>query len=53
LACPYNLILEDFINFTISAPCKISFISLFVLILQLSPSFMGPYIFLITSFQIF
>jgi hypothetical protein len=37
--CPYHLILEDFINFTISAPCKIYFISLFVLILQLSPSF--------------
>jgi hypothetical protein len=34
-ACPYHLILEDFINCTISAPYKISFISLFVFILQL------------------
>jgi hypothetical protein len=45
--CPYHLILEDFINFTISAPFTISFISFFFLILQRSPSFVGPYIFLI------
>jgi hypothetical protein len=22
--CPYHLILEDFVNFTVSAPCNIS-----------------------------
>jgi hypothetical protein len=41
--CPHHLNLGDFINFTLSAPSNISSISLFVLILQLSPSFMEPY----------
>jgi hypothetical protein len=44
--CPHHLNLRDFINFTISASSNISSISLFVLILQLSPSFMGPEILL-------
>jgi hypothetical protein len=37
---------RDFVNCIMSFPCNMSFISLFVLILQHSPSFMGPYIFL-------
>jgi hypothetical protein len=40
--CPYHFNLSDFINFTMSAHCNMSCSSLFVLILQLSFSCLGP-----------
>ena len=44
LTWPYHLSRRDFINFTISVLCDMSFISLFVLILHLVPSITGPHI---------
>lgn len=41
-----NPSLSDLINFTVSGHCNITFISLYILILQLSSTFMGLYIFL-------
>ena len=43
---------KDFINFKVSFPCNILFISLFISIIQHSPSLTGPYI-LMTTFQVF
>ena len=40
LICPYHLILSDFANFTVSAPCRISCISLRLLVLRLHSYFM-------------
>jgi hypothetical protein len=44
--CPYHLNLSNLVNFTVPAPCDVSCIPLLFLILQLSSSYMGPYIFL-------
>jgi hypothetical protein len=43
---PYHLRHSDFRNFTVSFPCNMFFISLFVLVLQCSLSFRGLYILL-------
>lgn len=50
--CPYHLNLSDSVYFTMSAPCHISHNFVFVLILQLSSSFMEPCIFLTMPFRI-
>ena len=49
-AWPYHQSRRDFINFTVSAPCNMSFICLVVLILQRSP-FMSQYIIFLTIFR--
>jgi hypothetical protein len=41
----FHLSRRDFINFTVSSVCNMTFLSLFALILQPSLSFMGPCIF--------
>jgi hypothetical protein len=50
--CPYHLNLSDSIYFTISAPCHIACILVFVLILQLSSSFMESCKFFTVPFRI-
>ena len=50
LICPYHLILSDFANFTVSAPCRVSCISLRLLVLRLHSYFMWPYFLLLTAF---
>ena len=40
---PYHVSRRGFVNFTIYSSCSVSFISLFVFILQGSPSFAGPH----------
>ena len=50
--CPYHLNISGSRCFTMSAPCRLSCISVFFLILQLSSSFTEPCIFLTKSFRI-
>jgi hypothetical protein len=50
--CPYHLNLSDYIYFTISAPCHIACILVFVLILQLYSSFMESCKFFTMPFRI-
>ena len=46
--CIYHRNLSDIINFTMSAPCTISYISLYFIISQVPSSSVGPKIFLTT-----